>query len=158
MKVKVLNVRDFEDLIQILTSMSHELKCENRVSDGEKGNVQSTEHLDYFLGKIADKKGWSVEKTVDWINSINEICPIAAFNIIVREIAIYLDKKYKDHIEKSENTYVISPLDGRIHSVAKKHIKNYRNFAAFRSIEDAKFACKILRDPLKHMFRSAKGK
>jgi hypothetical protein len=43
-------------------------------------------------------------------------------------------------------------LDGRIYKVNKAHIKNYRNFAAFRSIEDAKTACKILREILKSMY------
>lgn len=109
-------------------------------------------NIDYFIKEIAKKKGWNPERATGWLNGIAELSPIAAFNIIVREIAVYLDKKYEDHIENSEKIYVISSLDGRIHEVCKKHIKNYRNFAAFRTIEDARFACNLLREWLKGMF------
>lgn len=47
-------------------------------------------------------------------------------------------------------------LDGRITKANKAHIKNYRNFAAFRSVSDAKIACSIVRDVLKEMFKSGK--
>ena len=92
----------------------------------------------------------------DYLNSVDTILPAAAFSMILREIAIELDKKYKDHIEKSPEIYVISMLDGRITKANKAHIKNYRNFAAFRSVSDAKIACTITRDILKEMFKSGK--
>lgn len=115
--------------------------------------------LKYYINKIAEKKGWSLERTWGWLCSIEKISPIAVFNILAREIAVDLDKKYDDHIEKSERIYAISPLDGRVHQICKGHIKNYRNFAAFRNIEDAKYACAILRDQLKEMFKvNEKGK
>lgn len=110
--------------------------------------------LGYYIEKIANRKGWTVEKVNGWLGSIEDESPIAAFNIVAREIAIDLDKKYDDHIENSEKIYAISPLDGRIHEVCKAHIKNYRNFAAFRTIEDARFACTLLRDKLKGMFKT----
>lgn len=110
--------------------------------------------LGYYIEKIADRKGWTPQKVNGWLGSIENESPIAAFNIVAREIAIDLDKKYEDHIENSEKIYVISPLDGRIHEVCKAHIKNYRNFAAFRTIEDARFACTLLREKLKGMFKT----
>lgn len=118
-----------------------------------------TKDLAYYINKIAEKKGWTTKRTYGWFNDIANLSPIAAFNIIAREIAVDLDKKYDDHIEKSERIYAISPLDGRVHQICKGHIKNYRNFAAFRNIEDAKYACAILRDQLKEMFKvNEKGK
>lgn len=110
--------------------------------------------LNYYIEKIADRKGWKVEKVNGWLGSIEEESPVAAFNIVAKEIAIDLDKKYEDHIENSEKIYIISTFDGRIHEACKAHIKNYRNFAAFRTIDDAKFACAILRDKLKGMFKA----
>ena len=89
---------------------------------------------------------------------MDSILPAAALSIILREIATELDKKYKDHIEKSPEIYVISTLDGRITKANKAHIRNYRNFAAFRTIEDAKIACKIVKPILKEMFKSKSGK
>lgn len=112
--------------------------------------------LRYYIGKIANRLGWKIEKVYNYLNSIDSIMPAAAFSMVLREIAIELDKKYKDHIENSPEIYVISTFDGRIAKANKAHIKNYRNFAAFRSIEDAKIACRITRDILKDMFKSDK--
>ena len=112
--------------------------------------------LDYYIEKIANKLNWKVEKVYNYLNNVDTILPAAAFSMVLREIAIELDKKYEDHIEKSPEIYVISLLDGRITKANKAHIKNYRNFAAFRTIEDAKIACTITRDILKEMFKSGK--
>ena len=110
--------------------------------------------LEYYIQKIAEKLGWKVEKACNYLNSVDTILPAAAFSMVLREIAIELDKKYEDHIEKSPEIYVISMLDGRITKANKAHIKNYRNFAAFRTIEDAKIACTITRDILKELFKN----
>ena len=110
--------------------------------------------LEYYIQKIADKLGWKVEKVYNYLNNVDTILPPVAFSMVLREIAIELDKKYEDHIEKSPEIYVISMLDGRITKANKAHIKNYRNFAAFRTIEDAKIACTITRDILKEMFKN----
>ena len=112
--------------------------------------------LEYYIQKIAKKLGWKMEKVYNYLNSVDSILPAAAFSMVLREVAIELDKKYEDHIEKSPEIYVISMLDGRITKANKAHIKNYRNFAALRTIEDAKIACRITRDILKEMFKSGK--
>lgn len=112
--------------------------------------------LEYYIQKIAKKLGWKMEKVYNYLNSVDSILPIAAFSMVLREVAIELDKKYEGHIEKSPEIYVISMLDGRITKANKAHIKNYRNFAAFRTIEDAKIACRITRDILKEMFKNGK--
>lgn len=112
--------------------------------------------LEYYIQKIADKLGWKIEKVYNYLNSVDAILPAATFSMILREIAIELDKKYENHIENSPEIYVISMLDGRIAKANKAHIKNYRNFAAFRSVSDAKIACRITRDILKELFKSGK--
>lgn len=154
MKVKVIKAGNLMDVLQMIASMvCSECNCEY----GEPVQTQvgsAHVNLDFFIGEIAKKKGWKLERALGWLNGIAELSPIAAFNIVVREIAIWLDKQYEDHIENSEKIYVISTFDGRIHEVCKKYIKNYRNFAAFRTIEDAKFACNLLRGQLKSMFTS----
>ena len=115
-------------------------------------------HMDlhYYVEKLAKKLNWKVEKVYNYLNTIDSVYPAAAFSMILREVAIELDKKYEDHIEKSPEIYVISMLDGKITKANKAHIKNYRNFAAFRSIEDAKTACSIVREILKELFKSGK--
>lgn len=124
-----------------------------------KSVVKKTEvpmELEYYIQKIADKLGWKVEKVYNYLNSVDIILPAAAFSMVLREVAIELDKRYEDHIENSPEIYVISLLDGRITKANKAHIKNYRNFAAFRTIGDAKIACNIVKEPLKELFKSGK--
>lgn len=110
--------------------------------------------LEFYIQKIADRLGWKIEKVYNYLNNVDAILPSAAFSMVLREIAIELDKKYKDHINDSPEIYVISLLNGKITKATKAHIKNYRNFAAFRSIEDAKIACRITKDILKEMFKN----
>lgn len=112
----------------------------------------SSKDVDYFVNKIATKMGWNVNKANNILYEVYNLYPAAVFNIILREVAVELDHKYEDHIQNSPEIFVVSTLDGRISKVNKAHIKNYRNFAAFRSIEDAKTACKILREILKAMY------
>ena len=113
--------------------------------------------INFYIERIAARLGWKPEKVYNYLNSVDSILPSAAFSMILREIATELDKKYEDHIENSPEIYVISLLDGRITKANKAHIKNYRNFAAFRTIEDAKIACKIVKPILKEMFKSKGG-
>ena len=110
--------------------------------------------IDYYVEKIAKRLGWKVDKAFNYLNNVDAIMPTAALSMVLREIAIELDKKYEDHIQNSPEIYIISALDGRITRANKAHIKNYRNFAAFRSIEDAKVACRIVKPVLKEMFKS----
>lgn len=112
--------------------------------------------MEYYIQKIANRLNWKIDKTYNYLNNVDTICPAAAFSMILREIAIELDKKYEDHIENSPEIYVISMFDGRITKANKAHIKNYRNFAAFRSVSDAKIACNIMKDILKELFKSGK--
>lgn len=123
-------------------------------SQGAKGEIPMD--INFYIEKIAARLGWKPEKVYNYLNSVDSILPAAAFSMVLREIAIELDKKYEDHIENSPEIYVISMANGRITKANKAHIKNYRNFAAFRTIEDAKIACRIVRDVLKEMFKSGK--
>lgn len=124
-----------------------------------------------------------VQETSDprkiWVNAWNNLCDKAKLTsggmlsilnalkganywavvqLLLKEIAIELDKKYDNHINNSEKIYAISPQDGRIHEVDKSHIKNYRAFPAFRSIEDAKIACSLVKNHLKSIFGDDKEK
>lgn len=113
-------------------------------------------NMEYYIKKIADKLNWKVDKAYNFLNTIDSIYPAAALSIILKEIAIELDKQYKDDISKSPEIYIISSSNGKIGKINKANIKNYRNFAAFRTIEDAKIACRIVKDILKESFKSGK--
>lgn len=155
----IVNEKTLPELIKagVLTPMKecpHKAGCLCRHC--AKGEVPMD--MNFYIEKIAVRLGWKPEKVYNYLNSVDSILPAAAFSMVLREIAIELDKKYEDHIENSPEIYVISMLDGRITKANKAHIKNYRNFAAFRTIEDAKIACRIVKPILKEMFKSKGGK
>ena len=107
------------------------------------------------IKSLAKKTNWKEEKLLNILATLHLANPWAATQMVLREIAIELDKKYDDHINKSEKIYAISPQDGRIHEVNKKTVKNYKAFPAFRSIEDAKIACSLIREHLTSIFSNA---
>lgn len=150
----IVNEKTLPELIKagVLTQVNcaHGADCPCRHCT--KGEVPMD--MNFYIEKIAARLGWKPEKVYNYLNSVDSILPAAAFFMVLREIAIELDKKYEDHIENSPEIYVISMLDGRITKANKAHIKNYRNFAAFRSVSDAKIACSIVRDILKEMFKN----
>lgn len=122
-------------------------------SDKKEINISEND-LAFYVGKIAQRLGWRHEKAAGYLNNLDSIYPAAAFTIVLREIAIELDKKYEDHISNSPEIYSISLTDGRITRLYKDSIRSYKNFAAFRSVSDAKIACSIVRDILKEMFKN----
>jgi hypothetical protein len=151
MKTKVIkleahSVKELIDMIDNILKKAMEETPQQGTTDIVKTAIES----------IATKKGWKPERVDRWLADIANLYPAAAFSIVTRECAILLDKNYEDHIENSEKIFVISTLDGVIHEVCKKHIKNYRNFAAFRSASDARIVCIALRDHLKQMFGNGK--
>lgn len=107
------------------------------------------------ITSLINKTGWKEEKLFNILGTLDSVNPWATTQIVLREIAIELDKKYNDHINKSEHIFAISPQDGRIHEINKAHIKNYRAFPAFRTINDAKIACSLVRENLKSIFTNA---
>ena len=150
----IVNEKTLPELIKagVLTKVdcTHGTDCHC----GHCTNNEIPMDINFYIEKIAARLGWKPEKVYNYLNNVDSILPAAAFSMVLREIAVELDKKYEDHIENSPEIYVISMLDGRITKANKAHIKNYRNFAAFRSINDAKIACSITRDILKEMFKS----
>ena len=107
------------------------------------------------IKSLAKKTNWKEEKLLNILATLHLANPWAATQMVLREIAIELDKKYDDHINESEHIFAISPQDGRIHEINKAHIKNYRAFPAFRTINDAKIACSLVRENLKSIFTNA---
>lgn len=107
------------------------------------------------IESLSKKTNWKEEKLLNILTTLHLANPWAATQMVLKEIAIELDKKYDDHINKSEKIYAISPQDGRIHEINKKTVKNYKAFPAFRNIEDAKIACSLIREHLKSIFSNA---
>lgn len=78
----------------------------------------------------------------------------ARFSVILRAFAVLIDRKYPDHINNADvdKYFTIDMTNGKVCEVPKGKIKNFRNFAAFRSIDDIKVATKILRPFIKELW------
>lgn len=110
--------------------------------------------LNFYLEHLAGRIHWNVDNPRKYLGNLYTIYPAAVFSILLREVAIVLDEKYDNHIENSKEIYVISCLNGEISKVKDLNkIKNFKNFAAFRSLEDAITAKRILEEPMKQLFR-----
>lgn len=108
----------------------------------------------FYIKHLADRIHWNVDNLRKYLSNLYTIYPTAVFSIMLREVAIVLDEKYDNHIENSKEIYVISWLNGEISKVKDLNkIKNFKNFAAFRTLDDALAAKHILKDPMKQLFK-----
>lgn len=112
--------------------------------------------LEYYGNKIGAKLGLSPEKAKDFFNAVGSVSPVTVWSLFMKQIALELDKKYPDHIRDSKHIFVVSAINGLIAELPKSQIRSYMNFAAFRSVEDARVACKLTRHILKEMFSDAR--
>ena len=131
-------------------------ECIESLNKEPEAEFQPPLDLSYYINNLALKRGWKYEKMSGFLYCLYEINKGAAFSTILREVAIELDKKYTDHIKNSDEIYVVSMTNGHIEKMDKKFIRSYGNFAAFRTVDDAKIACLITRDLLRGMFKDGK--
>ncbi len=102
---------------------------------------------------LASRIKWNLQNLLKYLDNLYTIYPAAVFSIILRELAIMLDEKYPNHIENSDEIWCISTIDGEIKKVKDiTKIKNFRNFAAFRTLEDAKIAKGVMKEALSDLF------
>ena len=108
--------------------------------------------LDFYILSLAKRLNWKPDKVLGFLNKMAEISPILPFNLLLKEIAVELDKQYAGHIKNSKEIWAVSVLNGSIGRVNKDEITTYDNFAAFRTKEDAKFALKVLAEQYNDIF------
>ena len=125
------------------------------VAEGSDSDIDIT--IEGAIQHLANRIGWNKENLEKYLSNLYKISPAAAFEIVLKEVAILLDEKYPDHINNSNEIWVINKVSGGVQKLKDlSKIKSFQHFAAFRTIEDAKIACKITRDILKEMFKSGK--
>lgn len=111
----------------------------------------------YYANHLADRMEVIVEDLCTNLSYLSNYYPMAFINIILREIALVMDHKYEGNIKDCQYVYIISSFTGEICKVQTSTIKSFKGFAAFRSMEDAKIACRIVKPMLKEMFNSRNG-
>lgn len=159
---KVLNTETGRRTTELCVATEEVL--DKAVADGVLTIANSTEggtHLsiEFYVEHLADRIGWKMSNLVKYLDNLYKIYPTAVFQILLREVAIVLDQKYPDHIERSKEIWCISLATGEIGKVPenKRHlIRNFRSFAAFRTLDDAMAAKHILKVPMKELFARPK--
>lgn len=136
-------------LIQEGIITTKESPNKNKV-DANPSKVNSPVPMDivYYMKKIGNRLGWKVDKVAHYLDSIASLNPTASLSIILKEIAIELDKRYDGHIRSAATIYCISAAtkDNPIVEVPRYPNLNYKAISLFRSIEDAEIAKEIVKD------------
>ena len=102
--------------------------------------------------RISKKLGCSPLHAMRFMDTLAKLDATACFNIILKEIAFKLDEKYPDHIKNCKEIYIFNLAEGVIRKISTHSIKYFKTFAAFRTEEDAKAACRVLKPLIKFIF------
>lgn len=117
-------------------------------TDEKDSEIKVPEDIKYYIEKTIDFIAKGSESKKDSIRGTLAImvnrCPTQIYQLLLKQIAVELDKQYEGDISQSPEIYAINTFNGKVVQANKDIIKNYRNFAAFRSEKDAKFAKKVL--------------
>lgn len=108
--------------------------------------------VSFYVELLAASMNWKPQKMARYLETLLKLYPITVFNLLSRAIAEYLDQSYPDHISKAKEIWVISTINGTPMQAPKGQLTDFRNFSAFRSKEDADFACEVLKDLWENLY------
>ena len=121
------------------------------VAEGSDSDIDIT--IEGAIQHLANRIGWNKENLEKYLSNLYKISPAAAFEIVLKEVAILLDEKYPGHINNSKEIWVINKVNGEIQKLKDmSKIKSFQHFAAFRSLEDALVAKKIMAPTLQDLY------
>lgn len=106
------------------------------------------------IDHLAKRMKWKIDNVCKYLDTINSIYPAACFSILLREVALMLDSKYPDNIKNCKEIWTISSVTGKFILLDTETKKHFKNFAAFRSLDDAKKAVSILKNEMNELFGS----
>ena len=121
------------------------------VAEGSDSDIDIT--IGGAIQHLANRIGWNKKNLEKYLSNLYKISPAAAFEIVLKEVAILLDEKYPDHINNSNEIWVINKVNGEIQKLKDmSKIKSFQHFAAFRSLDDALIAKKIMAPVLQDLY------
>lgn len=112
-------------------------------------------NLEFYVSKLEKQLGQESGFLAMLQKATWRIAPASVSDLLLMFIAKYLDEQYPDHIRESKELFGID-VEGRIVRLDPKRIKTFRTFAAFRSLDDARIACRILKPLKKKIFKGGK--
>lgn len=108
----------------------------------------------YYAESLAIRLGFTKDQMLLILRELTEAMPAIAFQMLLKEIALYFERNDDTPIVRRKSIYVISLEDGKIYERPTKGIENFSTFSAFSSVEHAKKAKEIL----KYFFNKIYGK
>ena len=144
---------DFLKELGIVIEKGIEEKTTKKQENSDKELISMVSYLDYVLDYVANRIGASRVEAVKYLYSLEKINPLAVLTVYLKRISYRLNKKYDNTpIRELPKIYIISVYDGKVKSICPKDIKNLKNFAWFRSKEDAEFARQCVINLIEKMF------
>ena len=126
------------------------------VAEGSDNDIDIT--IEGAVQHLANRIGWNIENLGKYFNNLYKISPAAVFEIVLKELAILLDEKYPGHISNSKEIWTINKASGEIQEIKNlSKIKSFQHFAAFRSLEDALVAKRVISPILKDLYGEQKN-
>ena len=133
------------------TTLPDLIKHDIVVAEGSDSDIDIT--IEGAIQHLANRIGWNKENLEKYFNNLHKISPAAVFEIILKEVAILLDEKHPGHISNSKEIWVINKVNGEIQKLKDlSKIKSFQHFAAFRSLEDALVAKRVMAPALKNLY------
>ena len=144
---------DFLKELGIVIEKGIEEKTTKKQENSDKELISMVSYLDYVLDYVANRIGASRVEAVKYLYSLEKINPLAVLTVYLKRISYRLNKKYDNTpIRELPKIYIISVYDGKVKAICPKDIKNLKNFAWFRSKEDADFARRCVINLIEKMF------
>lgn len=99
--------------------------------------------LKNVITSLAIKLNTDIESTTDLLEDLSKVNPAVVFSLLLKELAITLDKKYEGHITKCSDLYFVRSSDGCVDNLWGRY--NSDTIALFRNYADARLAINILK-------------
>ena len=96
-------------------------------------------HINKVYESIARNLGVNKTEAIKYVQDLSELNTASAFSLVLKRMALRLDRNYEGHIADIKRTYYVSVADGKIHTILTSSV-NPRNVALFRNYNDAQFA------------------
>lgn len=121
------------------------LEEKDLVSLTKAGILQERNAVDLVdvVKKLANKMGVSLGTCHSMLEVLEVANPSIVFSLLLKEVAIILDKQYEGHIMDSAHLWIVSTKNGEIKEIPASFV-NSNTSALFRTKEDAEYACGIL--------------
>lgn len=151
-KVSIMLVNKNNFIKSLICTEDITNKFINFLKDNNFIEEDKSTNLAYYVEHLAYRMKVDAKELYDFLIYLSKFHPMAFINVLLREIALVMDDKYKNHIKECDNVYVLSSYNGEITKVPTSFIRSFKGFAAFRTYEEADKAKYIMKDYLAKIY------